>query len=160
MTDPHPPTLAYASLAGDDALPRRLRRVVGWSAVVYGGGRAVGEAYFFALTRKWIPIAVDWGEFTPAQDVLEWVQAGSFAVLCVAGALILRRHAAGITALRLGVGLALLTVFGALAYETLRQTMPFHYRVLQVWSSLTHCVLEALLVLMTIGPLGRALRRG
>lgn len=161
MRNPNRPPLAYASLAGDDAaLPRWLRVVVGCAAVAYGGGRAIGEVYFLALTRKWIPMAIDWGQFGIIQDVFEWAQAGSFAVVCAGGVVILRRPAPGIVVLRLGCVLALLTIFGAPAYETLRERAPFHYRALQAWSLLTHCTLEALLVGMTLGPLGRALRRG
>lgn len=111
MSDPNPPPLAYASLAGDEAaLPRWLRRAGGWAAVAYGGGRAIGGVYFLALTRKWMPMAIDWGQFGIIQDVFEWAQAGSFAVVCAAGVVILRRPAPGIVVLRLGSVLALMTL--------------------------------------------------
>ena len=112
-----------------------------------------------APSRKWLSIPVDWGQFTPLQDAFEWSQAAGYTLLCVAGLLLFRRPAAGIVALRLGLGVALLSIFGEQVHETFREPTPAPLRAIQVLSALTSCVPEFLLIALTLGPLGRALRR-
>ena len=160
MTEPNVPTLPYATLAdGDAALAQALRRTVAWAAVAYGGGGSASRIYFMALSRKWVSIPVDWGQFTPLQDAFEWSQATGYALLCVAGLLLFRSPSAGIVALRLGLGITLLSIFGEQVYETLREPTPHHFRAIQVLSALTGSVTEFLLIALTLGPVGRALRR-
>jgi hypothetical protein len=155
------PTIGYASVTGDDAaVARWLRRVVGWAAVAYGGGSGVAQVHFIAISRKWVEAAVDFGGFTAIQDAITWALVGAYGVVFVAGVLILRAPAAGIVALRIGAGLAILATYGEQVRVAVMEPAGFHWRAFNVMWALSHSVLPALLIALTLGPLGRTLRRG
>jgi hypothetical protein len=159
MAQSHPAPLAYTSPTADEAaLPAWLRRVAGWGAVAYGGFGALAKVDFIAITRKWFPAGPDFGQFTPLQDAFEWAQVAAYVLMLLAGVLILRRSAAGVAALRLGAALTIATVCGEQTYSAMTESSSLQWRGLNVLSALAGVAMPALLSVLTIGPLGRAVR--
>ena len=161
---PHPqdlPTIAYATSAGDDAeVPRALRRMAGWTAAIYGTGGALARAYFIAMSRKWFPAPVDFGQFPAVQDAIEWLGVAASVALCAAGVLVLRRTPGAVVALRVAAACVLLAMYAHQLYDTLQPRGMFALRGYSVLTTVgVSSVLPALLIVLTLGPLGRALRR-
>jgi len=158
-----PDPIPYASpVAYDASLARWLRRSVGWAAAVYGTAMALAQAYFIALTRKWISASqMDFGRFTPLQDVISWAEAAAHLLLVVAGVLVLRRHRNALAALRLAAGATLLTGYAQQTHNVIAErSLGFFFPYNLLYGVVAGSVLPALLIVTTMGPLGREMRRG
>jgi hypothetical protein len=162
MPDPPDPIPYAHPVAYDTSLSRWLRRSVGWAAAVYGAGSGAAMAYFIALTHKWISASqIDFGRFTPLQDVLSWAEAAAHLLLSVAGVLVLRRHRLALVALRFTAGATLLTGYTQQTHNVIAERrLGFFLPYLLLYGVVAGSVLPALLIVTTMGPLGREMRRG
>ena len=87
MSDPAPP-IAYAS--AEDELPsdRLLRRIVAFSAMIYGGDALLDTALHVALARGWVasPSSMGWG-FYPNDLVITAAQTVVMFAMLMGGVL-------------------------------------------------------------------------
>jgi hypothetical protein len=162
MTDPAADTIPYARPVADDlSVARWLRRSVGWAAAVYGASSATAMAYFVALTRKWISAPVDLGYFSRVQDVIAWAEVTAHLLLLAAGVLVLRRARPALAALRIAAGATLLTGYAQQTHNVLAErALGFFFPYNLLYGVVAGSVLPALLIVTTLGPLGREMRRG
>jgi len=156
-----PPAIPYAHAMVDDAsLSKWLRRSAGWAAAVYGAGEATSRAYFIALSRKWFVAPIDFGRFTLAQDVVDWAEVAAHVLLLVAGVLVLRSAKAGVAALRAAAAAVLLAIWVQQAHNMVAERFLTFFRPYNLLGAVAGgSVLPALLIVMTLGPMGRAMRR-
>jgi hypothetical protein len=92
----------YSHEAGEMSADRLLRRIVGWSAVIYGGVGVLQLALHIALARGWVSrppymswsLSAGWGILLLAAHTL------TECAYLLAGALLLRRSPVGIPVLR------------------------------------------------------------
>ena len=118
ITEPQPPTIAYAALHDDDAsLPRSLRRLIGWFALIYGGSSAIAYMYFIALSRNWLPTRVNFGDFASLQTILDLTWVLALALVAVAGVWLLRLGHTAVILVRMTATMALLAMLMRQTYE-------------------------------------------
>jgi len=104
---------------------------------------------------------MDFGRFTPLQDVISWAEAAAHLLLVVAGVLVLRRHRNALAALRLAAGATLLTGYAQQTHNVIAErSLGFFFPYNLLYGVVAGSVLPALLIVTTMGPLGREMRRG
>jgi hypothetical protein len=107
MSDAVP--IAYASDDLEQPADRLLRRIIGWSAIAYGGMALLGLALHVALARGWAatPSTMAWnigGRWSVFQMV---VGAMTDAALLLGGVLLLSRSRWSVLVLRASAGFAI-----------------------------------------------------
>jgi hypothetical protein len=161
MPEEAPDPIPYARpIADDSRLARWLRRTVGWAATVYGTSTSVAMTYFIALSRKWFFAPIDFGRFTRAQDVVAWAEVAAHLLLAAAGVLVLRRSRGALIALRLAAGSVLLTGYAQQTHNVVvDRSLGYFFPYNLLNGVFAGSVLPGLMIVMTMGPPGRELRR-
>ena len=163
MTD-SPATIDYASGADEQPQDRLLRRVVAWTAIVYGGDAVISTGLHVALAKGWLasPTSMSWGLEGGWGMVLLAVGAFANCALVVGGVLLLLRRA------RVGVVVLRATVAGMVAITAISLAHLMHRNptYASYWSTPAAAGLNALqfvsglwvpalLGLLTLPPLAR-----
>jgi hypothetical protein len=161
MPENAPDPIPYAHAVEDDSrLARWIRRAVGWAATVYGAATAAAMTYFIALSRQWFSAPIDFGRFTRVQDVVAWAEVAGHVLLVVAGVLVLRRGRGALVALRFAAGAVLLTGYAQQTHNVLvNRSLGFFFPYNLLNGVVAGSVLPGLLIVMTMRPLGREIRR-
>ena len=139
---------------------RSLRRIIGWTAVLYGGGAAIERLGWIALSRKWLPSALNFGSFTAPQTAIDWAGVAAGALLAWAGVLVLGRAATGPAAVRVAAALMLVPAYARRIDDAMqgRWGVAFSaYGMLQ--AVLYSSAVPVMLIVLTLGAVGRAVRR-
>ena len=157
------PSIEYASTAHDTPPDRLLRRIVAWTAIVYGGEALVARALHIALAKGWLshPSSMSWDLAGGWILVSNSVSTLTMCALLVAGLLLLRRSALSIPILRAGVAASIVVHIVGLALVMRANPIFASY-----WSTpgtfavyslqeLRNTLVPILLVLLTLPPLAR-----
>ena len=153
-------TIDYATPPAEDlAVARWLRRTVGWAAVAYGALSCASQTWYVALSRKWVSAALDFGPFSRTQNVLALAFATALALTCAAGVLVIRGRPGAVRWMRIGLALAIALPYAERAHAVLGgDGMTWQWQSLNTGWTLSQSVLPALLIALTFGPSGRAIR--
>ena len=157
-------SIADSSDAFEQPADRLLRRILGWAAIVYGGGALVGTALHVGLARTWLasPDTMSWTLRGGWDGVLLAAGALTMAGLVLGGVLLLRRRArASIPILRASVACSFVVTVLGLAMTLHESDVYASY-----WSTPATAVVEGmhvlqsewlpmLIVLLTLPPLAR-----
>ncbi len=152
-------SMDYAtSVREDEAIGRWLRRTVGAAAISYGGLGCASLAWHVAISRKWFDAPIDFGSFNSVQDTLAMAWAAALGLTGIAGVMLLRRRTSAIGLLRIGLTLAIALPNAERVHDALRGEGWFWVSLNAGWT-LAHSVLAAVLLTLTFGPPGRAIRQ-
>jgi len=156
-------SIEYASEGLELPADRLLRRIVGWSAILYGAAAIIHAALYVALATKWAasPPFMAWS-FRGASDIILLVlQTAIMSTLLFGGLLLLRRSQAGIVVVRTAVACAMaLTILGEVTNIHATPTLASDWSTLAGAALMTLGVFDqlsvpALILLLTLPPLAR-----
>src|SRR2546423_12413201 len=99
------PLIEYASEGQEHPTDRLLRRIIAWSAIMYGGKALLGAALQLALGKGWLasPSTMSWYLARGWMLVVNCADTLTMCALLIGGVMLLRRSRASVVVLRSSV---------------------------------------------------------
>jgi hypothetical protein len=157
------PLIEYAPPGLEAPADRLLRRIVAWSAIVYGAEALVVKTLHVALSRGWLasPSTMSWSLDGGWSRIMMAAQALTMLAMLIGGVLMLRRSRACLVILRAGVACSIVLAILSLAMAMRASPVYRSY-----WSTPAAAAVNAmdfmgnlwlpiLIVLLTLPPLAR-----
>lgn len=161
------PMMDYASDSVEQPAEGLLRRIVAWSAILYGGESVGVTLLQVALATRWLdtPANMSWSIEGGWSRLLFTAQALAMAGFLAGGLLLLKRLPASILVLRISAGSLVVVTLGGIA-ATLVDYPPFASNwstpgaaVMMALQVLHALWMPALFILLTLPPLARRMVR-
>ena len=157
------PWIEYASQGLELPADQLLRRIVGWTAIMYGGEAVIGTALHVALARGWVasPSSMSWSLDGGWNIIVMHAQTLAMTALVTGGVLMLRRSPASVVVMRASIASSIVLAVLGLAM-TLRAS-PVYASYLSTPATATVYTVQylrglwlpVLIVLLTLPPLAR-----